>query len=262
MWKQFLPLQRAEAYNANIHQTTEKKGATEAAYDIKTPDSRTAPKRLSLLSSTLSNLARLFSHLLRRPPPEALQRRPDFSLLLPSLPAAGPARGRLSLLLWAALTLPGRPSGGRSPREEDASAGQRSSMPLMGSERREMQKRQMSAAQETSDSLLGQQGVGNRGSNACCFCWCCCCSCSCLTVRNQDQGPGRASHELRRDDFPTWEESEREEKEKYQCESITLIDCLLYNPYWESSPQPRHVPDQESDQNSSGQLSMYGMTSN
>ncbi|XP_006769143.1 PREDICTED: regulator of G-protein signaling 20 isoform X3 [Myotis davidii] len=77
----------------------------------------------------------------------------------------------------------------------------------MGSERREMQKRQMSAAQETSDSLLGQQGVGNRGSNACCFCWCCCCSCSCLTVRNQDQGPGRASHELRRDDFPTWEES-------------------------------------------------------
>ncbi|XP_070248781.1 regulator of G-protein signaling 20 isoform X1 [Myotis yumanensis] len=113
MWKQFLPLQRAEAYNANIHQTTEKEEATEAAYDIK----------------------------------------------------------------------------------------------LMGSERREMQKRQMSAAQETSDSLLGQHGVGNRGSNACCFCWCCCCSCSCLTVRNQEQGPGRASHELRRDDLPTWEES-------------------------------------------------------
>ncbi|EPQ02128.1 Regulator of G-protein signaling 20 [Myotis brandtii] len=35
MRKQFLPLQRAEAYNANIHQTTEKEGATEAAYDIK-----------------------------------------------------------------------------------------------------------------------------------------------------------------------------------------------------------------------------------
>ncbi|XP_005857373.1 PREDICTED: regulator of G-protein signaling 20 isoform X2 [Myotis brandtii] len=219
MRKQFLPLQRAEAYNANIHQTTEKEGATEAAYDIKTfppaqiPDSPAAPKLLSLLSSTLSNLARLFSHLLRRPPPEALQRRPDFSLLLPSLPAAGLApgreerRGRLSLLLGAALTLPGRPSGGRSPREEDASAGQRSSMPLMGSERREMQKRQMSAAQETSDSLPGQHGVGNRGSNACCFCWCCCCSCSCLTVRNQEQGPRRASHELRRDDLPTWEES-------------------------------------------------------
>uniref|UniRef100_G1NUK7 Regulator of G protein signaling 20 n=1 Tax=Myotis lucifugus TaxID=59463 RepID=G1NUK7_MYOLU len=76
----------------------------------------------------------------------------------------------------------------------------------MGSERREMQKRQMSAAQETSDSLPGQHGVGNRGSNACCFCWCCCCSCSCLTVRNQEQGPARASHELRRDDLPTWEE--------------------------------------------------------
>lgn len=35
MWKQFLPLQRAGAYNANIHQTTEKEGATKARYDIK-----------------------------------------------------------------------------------------------------------------------------------------------------------------------------------------------------------------------------------
>nr|KAF6326641.1 regulator of G protein signaling 20 [Pipistrellus kuhlii] len=113
MWKPFLPLERAEAYNANIHRTTEKEGATKIVYDIK----------------------------------------------------------------------------------------------LMGSERREMLKRRMPAAQETSDSLPGQHGVGNRGSNACCFCWCCCCSCSCLTVRNQEPGPRRASHEPRRDDPPTWEES-------------------------------------------------------
>ncbi|XP_066122223.1 regulator of G-protein signaling 20 isoform X2 [Saccopteryx bilineata] len=78
---------------------------------------------------------------------------------------------------------------------------------LMGSERTEMRKRQMSATQETSDPLPGQHGVGNRGSNACCFCWCCCCSCSCLTVRNQEQRSRRASHELRRDDPPTCEES-------------------------------------------------------
>ncbi|VFV24257.1 regulator of g-protein signaling [Lynx pardinus] len=51
-------------------------------------------------------------------------------------------------------------------------------------------------------------GAGSRGSNACCFCWCCCCSCSCLTVRNQEeQRPRRASHELRREDLPTCEES-------------------------------------------------------
>uniref|UniRef100_A0A9L0RF60 Regulator of G-protein signaling 20 n=1 Tax=Equus caballus TaxID=9796 RepID=A0A9L0RF60_HORSE len=80
-------------------------------------------------------------------------------------------------------------------------------MPPMGSERMEMRKRQMSAAQETPGSTVGQHGVGNRGSNACCFCWCCCCSCSCLTVRNQEeQRPMRASHELGREDLPTCEE--------------------------------------------------------
>ncbi|XP_062936066.1 regulator of G-protein signaling 20 isoform X2 [Cynocephalus volans] len=78
----------------------------------------------------------------------------------------------------------------------------------MGSERLEMRKRQMPAAQETPGSALGQHGVGSRGSNACCFCWCCCCSCSCLTVRNQeDQRPSRASYELRTEDLPTCEES-------------------------------------------------------
>ncbi|KAF6323648.1 regulator of G protein signaling 20 [Rhinolophus ferrumequinum] len=113
MWKQFLPLPRAEGYNANIHQTAENEEGTKAVHDVKE----------------------------------------------------------------------------------------------MGSERMEMRKRQTSAAQETSDSLPGQHGVGNRGSNACCFCWCCCCSCSCLTVRNQEERPRGASHELRREDFPTCEES-------------------------------------------------------
>nr|KAF6405566.1 regulator of G protein signaling 20 [Rousettus aegyptiacus] len=113
MWKQFLPLPRAEGYNANIHQTVENEGGTKAVRDVT----------------------------------------------------------------------------------------------LMGSERMEMRKRQMSAAQETADPLPGQQGVGNRGSNACCFCWCCCCSCSCLAVRNQEQRLRRTSDELRRDDLPICEES-------------------------------------------------------
>uniref|UniRef100_A0A8C4MRC3 Uncharacterized protein n=1 Tax=Equus asinus asinus TaxID=83772 RepID=A0A8C4MRC3_EQUAS len=101
------------------------------------PDSPgAAPKLLSLLSSTLSGLAQFFSHLLRRPPREAPQRRPDFSLLLPALPVTGLSQrheqrsGRLSLLLGAALALPGRPPRGRLPREEDASAGQSSPMPV------------------------------------------------------------------------------------------------------------------------------------
>ena len=96
------------------------------------PGSPAAPTLLSLLSSTLSGLARLFALLLRRPPPEAPLRRRDFSALIPALPAAGfsPGHeerpGRLSLLLRAALVLPGRPPGGRLPREVDASAGQSS----------------------------------------------------------------------------------------------------------------------------------------
>nr|KAF6426783.1 regulator of G protein signaling 20 [Molossus molossus] len=113
----------------------------------------------------------------------------------------------LLVQLGAALTLTGRPAGRCLSRQEDASARQLSSMLRMGSERTEMRKLQMSAAQETSESLPGRHRVGNRGSNACCFCWCCCCSCSCLTVRNQEQRPRRASHELRRDDLPTCEES-------------------------------------------------------
>ncbi|XP_044279692.1 regulator of G-protein signaling 20 [Varanus komodoensis] len=57
----------------------------------------------------------------------------------------------------------------------------------MGSEQMEMRKRQTSVSQETPSSIQAPPGIGNRGSNACCFCWCCCCSCSCLTVRNQDE---------------------------------------------------------------------------
>ncbi|XP_059972497.1 regulator of G-protein signaling 20 isoform X2 [Mesoplodon densirostris] len=78
----------------------------------------------------------------------------------------------------------------------------------MGSERMEMRKRQVCAAQGPAASAPGQHGVGNRGSNACCFCWCCCCSCSCLTVRNQEEQTLRtASYELRTEDLPTCEES-------------------------------------------------------
>ncbi|XP_066481210.1 regulator of G-protein signaling 20 [Tiliqua scincoides] len=74
----------------------------------------------------------------------------------------------------------------------------------MGSERMETRKRQTSAAPETSGAIQTQPGVGNRGSNACCFCWCCCCSCSCLTVRNQDRA---RAHELRSEIIPYCEES-------------------------------------------------------
>ena len=100
------------------------------------PSSPAAPKLLGLLSGTLSGLARFFAHLLQRPLPGAPRRRPDFSLLLPALPAAGLAPGqeerpgRLSLLLRAALALPDRPPGGSLPREEDAGAGQSSPMPV------------------------------------------------------------------------------------------------------------------------------------
>ncbi|KAE8598768.1 hypothetical protein XENTR_v10016929 [Xenopus tropicalis] len=78
----------------------------------------------------------------------------------------------------------------------------------MGSERMEMRKRQMSVHQEAVSATQAQQGVGNRGSNACCFCWCCCCSCSCLTVRNQDdERTRRSSNEIRGHGIPNWEES-------------------------------------------------------
>nr|XP_031297487.1 LOW QUALITY PROTEIN: regulator of G-protein signaling 20 [Camelus dromedarius] len=221
MWTQFLPPPRAEEYNASIHQTVEDEGGTRAVNNVKLypplrlPGSPAAPKLLSLLSGTLSGFARFFSHLLRPPPPEAPQRRRDFSLLLPALPGAGLSReheerpGRLSLLLRAALALPGRPPGGRLPRQEDASAGQSWPMPPMGSERTEARKRPAPAALATATAPgPGQRGAGRRAANACCFCWCCCCSCSCLTVRNQEeQRLRRASYELSREDLPTCEES-------------------------------------------------------
>ncbi|XP_059022433.1 regulator of G-protein signaling 20 isoform X3 [Mustela lutreola] len=216
-WKQFLPLPRAEGYKANIHQTVENEGSTKvtpalpAAGPAQLPDSPAAPKLLGLLFSKLSGLARCFSHLLRRLPPGAPGLLPTASRFLPTswaLTGYGERPGRLLLLLGSVLTLPSRPPGGRPPREEDACAGQSSPMPPMRSERTEMRKRQMPAPQETTSSMPDQPGAGDRGSNACCFCWCCCCSCSCLTVRNQEeQRPRRPSHELRREDLPTCEES-------------------------------------------------------
>ncbi|KAB0358940.1 hypothetical protein FD754_003096, partial [Muntiacus muntjak] len=136
------------------------------------PGSPAAPTLLSLLSSTLSGLARFFALLLRRPAPEAPLRRRDFSALIPALPAAGFSPGheersdRLSLLLRAALVLPGRPPGGRLPREVDASAGQSSPIPV-------------------------STAVSSH-----------------LTVRNQEeQRLRRTSYEVRTEDLPTCEES-------------------------------------------------------
>ncbi|KAM6216126.1 regulator of G-protein signaling 20 [Rhynchocyon petersi] len=175
------------------------------------------PRLLGLLSSWLSGLARLFAHHLRRSPPEIPQRLRDFSPLLPVLPLAGPSKGhterpgRLSLLLGAALALPGRDPGPPThwfTDQEDTRTKQGSSVPPMGSERMEMRKRQMSVVQETPGAAPGQHTGGNRASNACCFCWCCCCSCSCLTVRNQEaQTPRRASHQLGTEGVTTYEES-------------------------------------------------------
>ncbi|XP_005892055.1 regulator of G-protein signaling 20 isoform X1 [Bos mutus] len=217
---QFLPPPWTEAYNVNVHQTVENEGCATAMHNVKVRPpaqllgSPAAPTLLSLLSGTLSGFARFFALLLRRPPPEAPLRRRDFSALIPALPAAvlSPGHeewpGRLSLLLRAALALPGRPPGGRLPREVDASAGQSSSIPPMGSEWMEMRKRPVCAAQEPTACAPGQPGVENQGSNACCFCWCCCCSCSCLTVRNQEeQRLRRTSYEARTEDLPTCEES-------------------------------------------------------
>uniref|UniRef100_A0A8D1M0S0 RGS domain-containing protein n=1 Tax=Sus scrofa TaxID=9823 RepID=A0A8D1M0S0_PIG len=214
MWMHSLPPPGAVEHHTSLHQMVKNEGGTTAMHDVKLADSPAVPKLLSILSGTLSGLARFFSHLLRRSPPEAPQRRPDFSLLLPALPVAGLARrpeerpGRLSLLLRVALALPGRPPGRRLPRDEEASAGQSSPVPPMGSERMEMRKRQMAASAKPSSPGPGQPRGGSRGSNACCFCWCCCCSCSCFTVRSQEEQRLRpASYELRRADLPTCEES-------------------------------------------------------
>ncbi|XP_059111614.1 regulator of G-protein signaling 20 isoform X3 [Peromyscus eremicus] len=98
-----------------------------------------------------------------------------------------------------------------------------------GSERTEMRMQQTCGGSETESSIPSQQGAGSRGSNACCFCWCCCCSCSCLTVRNQeDQRPGRASHELRTD-IPACEESPTPTLEEV-CAWAQSFDNLMVTP--------------------------------
>lgn len=109
------------------------------------PGSSAALKLFSLLSSPLSDLVRVFSHLLRRPPPEAPWRLPDCSPLLPAPTAAGPSRGqgelpgRLPLLLGAALAMPVHPPGGDplrlargflEPGKKDVCARQSSPMPV------------------------------------------------------------------------------------------------------------------------------------
>ncbi|KPP73214.1 regulator of G-protein signaling 20-like [Scleropages formosus] len=50
----------------------------------------------------------------------------------------------------------------------------------MGSERKQMQRRQLVGQREGEGVVQLHPGTGNRGSNACCFC--------CLTVRNEDRG--------------------------------------------------------------------------
>ncbi|KAJ1075923.1 hypothetical protein K5549_003277 [Capra hircus] len=222
----FLPLPWAEAYNVNVHQTVENEGCATATHNVKVYDPLRSPSKpllftlkigFSLFSSRLRSIREKTGHsLLPTPNCGAFNFTPPFPILhlIPALPAAGlsPGQeerpGRLSLLLRAALALPGRPSGGRLPREVDASAGQSSPIPPMGSEWMEMRKRPVCAAQEPAACTPGQPGVENQGSNACCFCWCCCCSCSCLTVRNQEeQRLRRTSYEVRTEDLPTCEES-------------------------------------------------------
>ncbi|MXQ93332.1 hypothetical protein E5288_WYG008071 [Bos mutus] len=200
---QFLPPPWTEAYNVNVHQTVENEGCATAMHNVKLLGSPAAPTLLSLLSGTLSGFARFFALLLRRPPPEAPLRRRDFSALIPALPAAvlSPGHeewpGRLSLLLRAALALPGRPPGGRLPREVDASAGQSSSIPPMGSEWMEMRKRPVCAAQEPTACAPGQPGPSCVRLLSCS-----------LTVRNQEeQRLRRTSYEARTEDLPTCEES-------------------------------------------------------
>ncbi|KAM4864859.1 regulator of G-protein signaling 20-like [Thomomys bottae] len=89
--------------------------ALAAAGPAQFPGWPAGPHLFSLLSSSFCGVTRFFSHLLRRPPPAAPQRRSDSSPRLPALPAAGlwPGHellsGRRLLRLGAALALSGRP---------------------------------------------------------------------------------------------------------------------------------------------------------
>ncbi|XP_076780546.1 regulator of G-protein signaling 20 isoform X1 [Arvicanthis niloticus] len=239
---QLLPLFRAEKdHNPSIHQDTENKEDSRAVTGVELPDSPTVPTLLRHLSSLLSSPTRLFLYLLRRPPPAVRLRNWDFPPQPSSWPTAwlSPVPRRLLFLLAASMALPGRPLRGRrlklaspnpEPRGEDACTGKSSPESPVGSEQTEMRMRQMCGGSETQDSVPSQQqGVGGRGSNACCFCWCCCCSCSCLTVRNQeDQRPQRASNELRTA-IPAWEESPTPTLEEV-CAWAQSFDNLMVTP--------------------------------
>ncbi|XP_059111613.1 regulator of G-protein signaling 20 isoform X2 [Peromyscus eremicus] len=245
-WAQLLPLFRAQRdYNPSVYQDTENKDSQQVP-DVKSflpaqlPDSPAVQTLLHHLSSLLNSFMLFFSDLLRRPPPTACPRRWDFTPQLPAWPGAwlSPVTRRLLLLLGASMALPGRPPRGRrlklaspnpEPREEDACTGKSSPESPAGSERTEMRMQQTCGGSETESSIPSQQGAGSRGSNACCFCWCCCCSCSCLTVRNQeDQRPGRASHELRTD-IPACEESPTPTLEEV-CAWAQSFDNLMVTP--------------------------------
>ncbi|XP_052572332.1 regulator of G-protein signaling 20 isoform X2 [Peromyscus californicus insignis] len=119
-------------------------------------------------------------------------------------------------------------NGGQRARASPPASPVDPSLPA-GSEWPEMRMQQTCGGSETEGSIPSQQGAGSRGSNACCFCWCCCCSCSCLTVRNQeDQRPGRASHELRTD-IPACEESPTPTLEEV-CAWAQSFDNLMVTP--------------------------------
>nr|XP_021517622.1 LOW QUALITY PROTEIN: regulator of G-protein signaling 20-like [Meriones unguiculatus] len=237
IWAQLLRLFRAgRGYNSSIHQDTENKADPQAVAGAKIPDKTGSDEWATFLACSPSQRALLASSATTpsRGPPATL----DFSYPLPAWLTAwlAPAPRHLLLLLAASMALPGRPLRGRrlklaslKPGEEDVCAGKSSPESPVGSEQTEMRMRQMCSGSETQGSTPSQQGVGSRGSNACCFCWCCCCSCSCLAVRGQeDQGPQRAPHELR-SDIPAWEESPAPTLEEV-CAWAQSFDNLMVTP--------------------------------
>uniref|UniRef100_A0A8I3PPR9 Regulator of G protein signaling 20 n=3 Tax=Canis lupus familiaris TaxID=9615 RepID=A0A8I3PPR9_CANLF len=157
------------------------------------------------------------------PPPAGALREPG-ATPAPAAVERAAAAGRRGRDCPAGEAGGGGGGGGGGGRAEGARATEKKPM---GSERPEMRKRQMPAAQETAGSTPGQPGAGERGANACCFCWCCCCSCSCLTVRNQEQRPRRPSHELREEDLPSCEESPSPTLEEVNAWSQSFDKVML-----------------------------------
>ncbi|XP_028629231.1 LOW QUALITY PROTEIN: regulator of G-protein signaling 20 [Grammomys surdaster] len=237
---QLLALFRAEKdHNPSIHQDTENKEDSQAVTGVKLPKSTCRLYFATFVACFPAHETVLVSsaETPSRGSPEKLDFPPQPSSW--STARLSPVPRRLLFLLAASMALPGRPPRGRrlklsspnpEPRGEDACTGKSSPESPVGSEQTEMRMRQMCSGSETQDSVPSQQqGIGGRGSNACCFCWCCCCSCSCLTVRNQeDQRPQRASHELRAA-IPAWEESPTPTLEEV-CAWAQSFDNLMVTP--------------------------------